>query len=405
MSVASSYRTPVIICIIAAVCAGVCVTVGFVVGRYAARTNFKKMLDERAQSATLAPVAKSRAQGKLAVAYLRPSEFLEHADNISWNVPMVAAPFVGSVPRPGKSHNSYVNTMLFRNRREITVPKPHNEYRIFVTGGSTAFGVGAPSQDTTIGGILEALVNRRFSADTGMQYRVFTGANPAWASTHERIMIENRISELEPDLVISFSGTNDVHWGARGRNVLWFRTYEDELFWTLLNGARRLTGYDSMPDVVTVSAEPTSPDLVAKRLAKNVCLAAQALRPSDTPYVFVLQPNWYVTHGSHAGPDEDRTSVDYFNRCYSRMREAMGSVKVENFTFVDLSSLFDVSVDKSLIYLDSYHFGDRGNAIVAEAILKSIGPVMYGPYGKVAAAHPESDSLNGLQALTASPSR
>ncbi len=405
MSVASSYRTPVIICIVAAVFTGVCVTVGFVIGRYAAQKNFQKILDERAKSVTLAPVAKSLAQGKLAVAYLRPSEFLEHADNISWNVPMVAAPFVGSVPRPGQNHNTYVNAMQFRNRREIAVPKPPNEYRIFVTGGSTAFGVGAPSQDTTIGGFLETLVNRRFSADTGMEYRVFTGANPAWASTHERILIENRISELEPDLVISFSGTNDVHWGARGRNVLWFRTYEDELFWALLNGARRLTGYDSMPDIVKVSADPIPPELVAQRLVKNVRLAGQALRPSDTPYVFVLQPNWYVTHGRRAGPDEDRTSIEYFNRCYSRMREAMGAMKADNLTFIDLSCLFDASMDKSLIYLDAYHFGDRGNEVVAEAILDSIGPVMHGPYGKVAAARPEPYSLNGLKALTASPSR
>lgn len=393
MPVAGNIRVPVIICVIAAALAGICLTAGFVVGRYAAQRNFAKILDERSKSTTLAPVAESSACGELAVAYLRPSEFRNNARNISWNVPMVAAPFVGSVPRPGRSNTAYVNSMQFRNRREITVPKPPSEYRVFLTGGSTAFGVGAPSQESTIGGFLEELLNRRFSPQTGMDYRVFTGANPAWASTHERILIENRISELEPDMVISFSGTNDVHWGVRGRNVLWFRTYEEEMFRTLLNGARRLTGYDAMPDVVKVTEDPTSPELVAERLAKNVELAALALRMSEAPYVFVLQPNWYVTHGMKDGPEDDRKSVEYFNRCYARIRNVLGSVKAENFLFEDLSDLFDPSLDKNLIYLDGYHFGDRGNEIVAEALLESISSLIHRPYPRVAGARPSPYAL------------
>ena len=66
-------------------------------------------------------------------------------------------------------------------------------------------------------------------------YEVFTMATPAWASTHERIMIENRLSDLEPDLVVSLSGNNDVHWGAKNRNVLWFRAYHDEFYFDLLD--------------------------------------------------------------------------------------------------------------------------------------------------------------------------
>lgn len=402
---AGSYRVPIIISIIAAVVSGICVTAGFVVGRYSAQHNFKSILDERWESATLARVARMGQEETLAPAYLRPSEFRERVSDISWNVPMVAAPFVGSVPQPGRNNSAYVNTMQFRNQREIAIPKPPREYRVFMTGGSTAFGVGALSQQTTIGGVLEEYLNGRFSPLTGMEYRVFVGANPAWASTHERILIENRISELEPDLVISFSGTNDVHWGRRGRNVLWFRTYEEELFWILLNGARKLTGYDAMPDIVKVSEDPTPPNLVARRLAKNVELAALALRGTETPYVFVLQPNWYITHGTQAGSGEDPESTAYFNGCYTEIRKAVGSVKAENFVFSDLSGLFDPSQDRSLIYLDAYHFGDRGNQIVAKALLRSITSTIRGPYRQVANAEPGSRAASALRPLTSGSSR
>jgi len=104
------------------------------------------------------------------------------------------------------------------------MPKPPTTYGIFFTGGSVAYGSGAPSQDKTIGQYLENLLNLEITPVSHLRYEVFTLASPAWTSTHERIVIENRLSELDPDMVISFSGSNDVHCAGAGRDVFWFRT-------------------------------------------------------------------------------------------------------------------------------------------------------------------------------------
>ena len=95
-------------------------------------------------------------------------------------------------------------------------------------GGSTAYSSGAPSQNKTIGSLLEKLLIDKTHSDSSLEYEVFTLASPSWSTTHERIIVENRLLDLEPDLVISLSGNNDCHWGALGGNTLWFRNYADD---------------------------------------------------------------------------------------------------------------------------------------------------------------------------------
>lgn len=145
-------------------------------------------------------------------------------DSFSSAVTSVLTPFVGSGPEPGRHDNAFINSMQFRSSKEVSMPKPPTTYGIFFTGGSVAYGSGAPSQDKTIGQYLENLLNLEITPVSHLRYEVFTLASPAWTSTHERIVIENRLSELDPDMVISFSGSNDVHCAGAGRDVFWFRT-------------------------------------------------------------------------------------------------------------------------------------------------------------------------------------
>ncbi|KAB2900190.1 MAG: hypothetical protein F9K35_07235, partial [Burkholderiaceae bacterium] len=69
------------------------------------------------------------------------------AGMISWAVPNQPTPFVGTAPSPGQHQNAYINSWQMRNRQELQNPKPAGVYRIFLTGGSTAYGSGAPSQE------------------------------------------------------------------------------------------------------------------------------------------------------------------------------------------------------------------------------------------------------------------
>lgn len=310
----------------------------------------------------------------LARAYHEPEAVLEAMEGFTWAVPNVPTPFVGSGPRPGTSGNATINRRQFRSGRELPARKQAGVARIFITGGSVAFGSGAPSQDRTIGGYLETELNRGLSEP---RFRVHTLASPAWASTHERILIENRLSEWQPDLVISLSGLNDVHWGQMGRDVMWFRTYHEHLFWTLNDSALRLLDRGGLVDVQAVADQPVDPPLVAARLAKNVQLAAVALRMSDSPYLFALQPSLYTTGKELSARESARLNQQlqaYFQHASQEIRDRVERLREPGLAFLDLTTVFDDA--KEDIFLDNLHPADRGNELIGRRLAETVRRIL-----------------------------
>ncbi|MBL8414629.1 MAG: SGNH/GDSL hydrolase family protein [Propionivibrio sp.] len=337
-----------------------------------------KVLDNEiqgeAKAFTLGRLLKDSPEKRSALAstYHDPGKALQMFDDISWAVPNIPTPFVGTAPTPGQHGNAHINSMQFRSAKELEMPKPEGTYRIFITGGSTAYGSGAPGDDQTIAGYLNAILTRQLTPVTKQKYEVFTMANRAWASTHERIAIENRLSELEPDMVISFSGVNDVHWGVRGRNVLWFRSYADEYYWSLIKRVFIITRQPPMPENTRIE-NPIAPALVAERLLKNVRISQFVLSEKKIDYVFALQPALAVTNKKLSSREKSSLkSEDYFRTCYGLFVKDLQNLHGENFQFVDLSGVFDGLDDQEEIFMDSYHFGDKGNEKIAESLFLQI---------------------------------
>ena len=355
---------------------------GFLTCRYLTIKVFDHEIDSDAQAYTLGRLLKDQPEQRTAVAaaYYDSEQALARLDTFAWAVPNIPTPFVGSAPAPGQQGNAHINAMQFRAGREVAMPKPARTYRIFLTGGSTAFGNGAPSDDTTIAGYLNSILTRQLTPATGLNYEVFTMANSAWASTQERIIIENMLSELQPDLVIAVSGNNDVHWGALGRNVLWFRSYADELFLSLIKAVYKLTGQPPIPENTRIEAGPIAPSVIAGRLLKNVRISAFVLAAANIDYVFVLQPTLAVSNKKLTRREGARlVQRDYFRECYGLIAAALTDLHEEHFRFVDLSGLFDGAGEQEEIFLDSYHFGDRGNEQIAEGIFLRIKDRMVSP--------------------------
>jgi len=298
-------------------------------------------------------------------------------DRIAWAVRTVMTPFVGYAPSPGQSHNASITPHQFRGAREPAMPKPPGMTRVFLTGASVAFSAGASSDERTIGGYMQSLLDRR-----GRRYEVFTFASPAWSSTHERIAIENRLSELEPDLVVELTGVGDALYGERGHNVLWARALTDQYYWDLVNIALGRAGFRTMVDVEDRAAGPVPPELVATRLAKNVRLSAEALAPGKAHLHVFLQPS--IIAGTKALSPREQGLRDsksgyfadpaYYQRCFERIDaifRAAGTLPA-NGAYTNLIGLFDATPATEDIYLDSVHFGDRGNLRIAQAIVDTI---------------------------------
>jgi hypothetical protein len=357
--------------------------IGFALGRYYTTRPLQRQIIAFSRNETLGQVVPRAQFSDLASAYENKAAAATDIDRYSYSVPNVMTPFVGSGPKPGRSSNVFINSMQFRSTKEVTMPKPPGAYRIFFTGGSVSFGSGAPSQESIIADYIERGLNHNLSSQTHLAYEVFTMANPGWASTHERIIIENRLSELAPNMVISFSGLNDVHWAGAGRDVLWFRNYADQHFWDLLNAARRAAGFDPMADVVGSPGKVT-PEQVASHLEKNVQLSVAALHFNRASYVFVLQPMIAVTTKPLTAREQEIRrrfppgAATNFVDCYEQIRSRLSAIQQENYLYIDQSDIFSSLTSKDEIFLDSYHFADRGNKFVADAIAAAIHPQLTG---------------------------
>jgi len=300
-------------------------------------------------------------------------------DEVSWLVPTVMTPFVGYGPAPGRQGKAFITPNQFRGGRELTMPKPPGVTRVFITGGSVAFGSGAPGDDRTIGAYLQNALDRLGKR----KYEVFTLATPGWVSTHARIAIENRISEMQPDLVVRLTGGADLLSSESGKNVFWSRSDTDQYYWSLANAALKQSGWGRMVDVQDVSPRAVPPEIVAARLRRNVDLAALALSMHGARLHVFLEPNIVTTRKplsaaertilttETSAPFADRR--EYYARCHERIEAVFRNRKLPaNVSYADLVDVFDESAKAQTVFVDGFRFGDRGNSVIADAIGKAL---------------------------------
>jgi hypothetical protein len=96
------------------------------------------------------------------------------------------------------------NNEGFRIEGDVSIPKPADETRIFVVGGSTVL-FGETLADSIPGAIETAL-----RADGVPRARVYNFGVQAFISGQELSLLVHRLAYLEPDLVIAYDGGNDL---------------------------------------------------------------------------------------------------------------------------------------------------------------------------------------------------
>ena len=107
------------------------------------------------------------------------------------------------VPFTGKSD---LNSLGFRGP-EFSEIKPSNTYRIFMVGGSTMFGAGATSDETTIPGILQKMFDIQH-LDQNVEV-INAGFSGGYSNTELNLIVE-KLLLYKPDLVIIYDGWNDL---------------------------------------------------------------------------------------------------------------------------------------------------------------------------------------------------
>lgn len=100
-------------------------------------------------------------------------------------------------------HNSYG----FRGP-EITIPKPNETYRIVILGGSTVYTIGVDDWKKDFARQLQKELQSKYNY---LGIEVINAGIPGYNSWESLINLEFKVLDLEPDLIIIYMGTNDVH--------------------------------------------------------------------------------------------------------------------------------------------------------------------------------------------------
>ena len=111
-------------------------------------------------------------------------------------------------PTPNyRKGQTFHNSLGYRND-EFPAEKPSNVYRIVALGGSSTYDVTIEDNKKTFTAQLEKLLKEQYGYHN---VEVINAGVPGYNSWEILVNLEFRVLDLDPDLVIIYEGTNDVH--------------------------------------------------------------------------------------------------------------------------------------------------------------------------------------------------
>ena len=238
---------------------------------------------------------------------------------------------------PDQSMDSItINDLGFRGA-EFSEIKPPNTHRTFMIGGSTMFGAGATSDNTTIPGYAQQFLDEN-NAEFNLEV-INAGIQGADSNT-ELKLIEQKLVRFSPDLIIIYDGWNDLR-------------------------------ANHTPKVVKENWE-------------KICEFGKA---NDFDVIITLQPiagfgNKVLTNQElkYAQTGEDYTSnlLIESSSIYQNYAKNLSEITACTKTF-DIRNVFDTETGP--IYWDQGHVSDRGNSIIAKSLSSTVFSIISKNHG------------------------
>ena len=230
-----------------------------------------------------------------------------------------------------ESQSITINSLGFRGG-EFSIEKPNSVYRIFMLGGSTMFGYGATSDETTIPGHVQEFFQNNYE---GIDIQVINAGIQGADSFAELNLIETKLLNYSPNMIIIYDGWNDL----REQNS------PSEIYnnWDSMCELGKQNEFD-----VIVALQP-----IAGFGNKALTIQELELSKSGTDYDNILLIN----------------SFDKYNE-YTKNLERLENCQMN----VNLRSVFDN--ETSPIYWDQGHVSDKGNNLVASTLQEKIKQIL-----------------------------
>jgi lysophospholipase L1-like esterase len=225
---------------------------------------------------------------------------------------------------PNQSTDSItINGLGFRGA-EFSEIKQSNTYRIFMIGGSTMFGAGATSDETTIPGYLQQLLNEK---EFGFDIEVINSGIQGADNNKESKLIEQKLVRFSPDLIIIYDGMNDLRAGNSPNDL--------KENWKAICEFGKENDFDVIISLHSIAG------------FGNKVLTKQELE--------------YTQTGKYYNKNSLIESLSVYQDYAKNLLEIKNCAKT-----IDLRDVFDDEVGP--IYWDEVHVSDRGNAIVAKSL-------------------------------------
>ena len=307
--------------------------------------------------------------------------------------------YLGFLGAPNSKKTTFeINEIGFRD--SAIEPRAPNEYRILILGGSAAWGWGASANRHTVTGALQELLNEESS---GVSYRVMNGAYLAWTSLQERITLMEFYERFDPDLVISFTGFNDIisvqYGNTRELLRLEFNMVEEAVENNLkpmstLKAIRKVGGTLGIWRLVVYFREQLHSGKAGGRidyelerskrgtpkiLDRYLSMANYTANHGDQ-FLLVLQPEIYTTGKQLTAAEADvkkwldSRNSENFDNTFIQYRtdlvQGLSTLSSTGVNVIDLGPVFD-TVGETM-FTDDSHFNDSGYREIAMALHRVI---------------------------------
>ena len=307
-------------------------------------------------------------------------------------------PFLGWLGTPNTQLATIeTNHQGFRDR--TIEPRSEGEFRILITGGSFAWGLGASCNSMTVAGQVESMLNKR---EQGRRYRVMNGAFMNWSTRQEFVVVTELFDTFDPDLVISLSGYNDLVALSKGIEIdelpearLLARAVMDYLKPIgTLKAMKKLAGTFGIWRIVVLLRESTaaislprqhykydvqSGSLRLERTVQRYLSIADYLARNNRHYLIALEPEIYSSKKPLTVEEFDLKScfmeLDHdlmptLARYRCELSVCLANLAGNRFQYLDLANVFDGEAEP--VFIDYNHVCDLGYALTAEALVKCI---------------------------------
>jgi len=257
-------------------------------------------------------------------------------------------------------------------------------------GGSVAWGFGATSNEKIPSYLIEKILFEKY----GLKYNVINLAEQMFTSFEELKVFMSTADELEPKLVISLSGCNDINaaysnkyksndlyrisnnffsWGVK-LGIIHEKNFFKKIIKILLRDYKKSLEFDE--DFLVIK-KPGQKQIATKLFENKLFWMNNYCRFKKIPIVHILQPDLHFKNYKSKFEQGYIDSIDsekskFITDTFKELESKFFTKKMnsENELYLNFLNIFDNL--KKTIYVDKAHTSDEGYKVIAEKICLEI---------------------------------